>query len=167
MFEIWRIKRGKKTRKIRIGRKRDHYSLIWLKQHEILRNAGSIKLQPAFLDHHDLPFGYDCGQVHKLIWCVRVFLPSNGPVLEKILRLLTFEQQEGEMAEVTNWDNLKVRGIISNWGLDYTILHFTALDWWLHFRMEAVVSGRKWMCHDFQILNQSNKIIEVTVVTVL
>lgn len=40
------------------------------------------------------------------------FLIFQWTSARKILRLLTFEQQEGEVAEVTNLDNSKARGIL-------------------------------------------------------
>lgn len=94
------------------------------------------------MDHQDLFFGYDCGQVHKLI-DVYVFSDLPMDVLAKILRWLKFKQQIGEMEEVTNLGNSKTREIVPNWGLDCRILHFPALDLGFHLSIEVIVSGWK------------------------
>lgn len=101
---------------------------------------------PTFLNCHEFnSLMRTVVQQTNLMWYVCVFLPSNGPVLEKklkkILVLLKLEDQEGKMEEVTSLDNLKVAECVPNWSLGCRILHFTALNSCFHLRTEATVSG--------------------------
>lgn len=74
--------------------------LVWTfrieKETEGDRNELTWLSLPHFSQHSWITmtssfFGYECGQGDKWIWYVYVFLPSNEPVLEKVLRQLKFE----------------------------------------------------------------------------